>query len=134
MYSSNSFFSNPLYCPQIGIQKLNCLKLQYEDFRIFILKLQAVQYVISKFSEEWIASWYWFPSRQSPTDSSLLHSRQNQKQIKCMHKIKNSKWWQFPHQTTYIVYFLTVIQQTKKKLSPPSFIFFRLLMKYSFYY
>ena len=64
----------------------------------------AVQHDISKFLEKWIESLSHFPYRQYPTDSCLLHSRQNLKQTKHLHEINNLKWWQFNHWTLCYIY------------------------------
>ena len=59
------FFSNSLHWHQ------NTLEFSYWSFWH---ECHTVQHAISKFLEEWIASWFYF-----------LHSRQNLKQTNCMH-------------------------------------------------
>ena len=70
------------------------LKSTYWSFQH---KCQVEQLAVFKFLKEWIASWFYFPHRQYLTDSSLLHSRQNLKQIKCVLEIDNLKWLKFNH-------------------------------------
>ena len=47
----------------------------------FCYACQAVLLTVSKSLEEWIVSWCCSPHSELPTDRSLLHSRQNLKQI-----------------------------------------------------
>ena len=50
----------------------------------FWCECQLVQLTIYKFQKKQMASWFCFPHWQYPTDISLLHSRQNLKQMKLM--------------------------------------------------
>ena len=67
-------------------------RLTPKHTEMFVLMLPAVQHDISKFLEEEVVSLCCLPHRWHPTDSSLLHSRQNLKQIKYMLKTKNSAY------------------------------------------
>ena len=71
---------------------LNTMKSLYWSFQC---EWQAVQSAAYKFLEDWIMSCCCFVHRQYSTDSSLLHSRQNLKQIKHLCKIdilKIARW------------------------------------------
>ena len=75
---------------------------------------QLVQYTISKFLKEWIASWGCFPHRKFPTDSNLLKRMQNLKEIKCICKIKDLKWQHLTHYTLYIYMYIYTLWLTEK--------------------
>ena len=72
---------------------------------IFTLKLPSsmltVLHTVSEFLEEWIVFGCCLIYRQRPTDSSLVHSEQNLKQMKHMNEIHNSKWRRPIHYTLY---------------------------------
>ena len=59
------------------------------------VNVQKYRQIIFKVLDGWIASWCSFLHRQCPTDSNLLHSRQNLKEIKCVCKISFSKYRKF---------------------------------------
>ena len=77
--STHPTLFNPLHCPQIRLIRLLKLISKLWNFHIgaSVCKCQTVQHAVSKFLEELIASWCSFSQRQCPTDTSLLHSRQN---------------------------------------------------------
>ena len=79
------------------------IRLTLTHSRIFVLIFRAVQHAVAKFLEERIASWCCFSNIKCPTDSCLLHSRQNLKQIVRMREINNLKWQQSIHRTLYIL-------------------------------
>ena len=68
----------------------------------FQREYQTVLHAVFKFREKWIPSGSCFLYRQRPTNFTLLHSRQNRKQIKCISEIDYIKCKQFIHCIQYI--------------------------------
>ena len=62
-------------CCQSNTMKSSDWNFQHE--------FHAEQHGVSKFLEEWIASWHFFPYKQCPSDSNLLYSRKKLKQSLC---------------------------------------------------
>ena len=62
---------------QISLDSSNCFWILYTEIFVLVFPwwISSVQHAVSKFLEEWIASWCWFPHRLFLTDSNLLHSK-----------------------------------------------------------
>ena len=100
--ADSSNFLNSLFCTQIDTQTQG-------NFCIGASSINAKQHsIVSKFQEDWIALWCFFPHRECLTDSSLLCSRQNLNQRRHMHKIDNLRW-QFTNCTLYSSIFYCIL-------------------------